>query len=512
MHTHPALTAGRAAVITGGASGIGLAAAKRFASLGMKICLADLSQDALDRAAAEMPGATVMTVPTDVSKMDEVLRLKERAYAAFGEVAVLMNNAGTAPGGGPWDHYRALAARARRQSVGRRQRRARLLPGDDRPETPGAIVNTGSKQGITCPPGDTAYNVSKAGVKVLTEGLAHALRNVAGCRVTAHLLVPGSTFTGMTARGRDREAARRLDAGAGRRLHARSDGDGRFLHHLPRQRRDPRHRQPRESCGRPRTSSDNRPALSRWHPDYKDEFAAFMKTSREEENHSAVVMLIVFRSITAQFGVTFYLRRLQQRDSRQVISEMGVAQLGLGDADLGRGGGQGVGRYLVVCEQLVQGGLLGNQALSDRDRFCLHGFEQASHGAALGIGKAELVGQLEQVAGARIAVQFGDQRQTHAASGFQVGDLLFGERLDRPSFHAGIRRLRGGGTYGEDGGCEKKERLAVHGRPQRTVGSGLQRRAVHVRLSATFPREPGLSSASDRGRLPVGTFGRSILA
>ena len=68
--------------------------------------------------------------------------------------------------------------------------------------TPAAIVNTGSKQGITCPPGNTAYNVTKAGVKVLTEGLAHALRNIEGCQVTAHLLVPGSTFTGMTARGR----------------------------------------------------------------------------------------------------------------------------------------------------------------------------------------------------------------------------------------------------------------------------------------------------------------------
>jgi NAD(P)-dependent dehydrogenase (short-subunit alcohol dehydrogenase family) len=68
--------------------------------------------------------------------------------------------------------------------------------------TPAAIVNTGSKQGITCPPGNTAYNMTKAGVKVLTEGLAHALRNVEGCRVSAHLLVPGSTFTGMTRRGR----------------------------------------------------------------------------------------------------------------------------------------------------------------------------------------------------------------------------------------------------------------------------------------------------------------------
>ena len=65
-----------------------------------------------------------------------------------------------------------------------------------------AIVNTGSKQGITCPPGDTAYNVSKAGVKVLTEALAHSLRNEEGARITAHLLIPGSTFTGMTRRGR----------------------------------------------------------------------------------------------------------------------------------------------------------------------------------------------------------------------------------------------------------------------------------------------------------------------
>src|SRR6185436_9180076 len=66
---------------------------------------------------------------------------------------------------------------------------------------PGLIVNTGSKQGITTPPGDAAYNVSKAAVKVATEQLAHELRNVPGCRVTAHLLIPGFTHTGMTSRG-----------------------------------------------------------------------------------------------------------------------------------------------------------------------------------------------------------------------------------------------------------------------------------------------------------------------
>ena len=82
-------------------------------------------------------------------------------------------------------------------------------------KTPGAIVNTGSKQGITCPPGNTAYNVSKAGVKVVTEALAHELRNIEGCQVTAHLLIPGFTFTGH--HGADRRPRSRPARGPRRR-------------------------------------------------------------------------------------------------------------------------------------------------------------------------------------------------------------------------------------------------------------------------------------------------------
>jgi NAD(P)-dependent dehydrogenase (short-subunit alcohol dehydrogenase family) len=110
MSTHSALTEGRVAVVTGAASGIGLAAARRFASMGLKVCLADLSQQALERAVAEVAAASpkgpdaVIAVPTDVSKLEDVQALRDAAYRAFGEVGVLMNNAGTAPGGGPWEH------------------------------------------------------------------------------------------------------------------------------------------------------------------------------------------------------------------------------------------------------------------------------------------------------------------------------------------------------------------------------------------------------------------------
>ena len=277
MPQHPALNKGRAAVITGAASCIGLAAAKRFAALGMKICLADLTQEALDRAAAQLSGAAVITVPTDVSKIDDVRALKDRAYAAFGDVAVLMNNAGTSPGGGPWDHYerwqRVLSVNLWGVVNGVHAFTEAMIA----QQTPGAIINTGSKQGITCPPGDTAYNVTKAGVKVLTEGLAHSLRNVAGCQVTAHLLVPGSTFTGMTARGRVERppGSWTPEQVVDFLLSGMAAGDFYIICPDNDVTRDIDNRRilwAAEDIIR------NRPPLSRWHPDYADEFAAFLAT------------------------------------------------------------------------------------------------------------------------------------------------------------------------------------------------------------------------------------------
>ncbi len=282
MPNHPAISPGRVAVITGAASGIGLACAKRFAGLGLKIVLADLEGVALTRAVGEVAalakgGASdVCAVPTDVSRMEAMLHLKDTAYEAFGDVGVLMNNAAIAPGRGkPWEDVDRVRRVIEVNLMGVFNGVHAFTEALIGQGAPAAIVNTGSKQGITNPPGGVAYNVAKSGVKTLTEQLSFALSTEAP-QISAHLLVPGFTFTGMGGARPDSEkppGAWSADQVAEYMIDSMGRGDFYILcpDNMVTREVDERRMQ---------WSADdlikNRPALSRWRPEYKDAFDAFM--------------------------------------------------------------------------------------------------------------------------------------------------------------------------------------------------------------------------------------------
>jgi NAD(P)-dependent dehydrogenase (short-subunit alcohol dehydrogenase family) len=279
---HPAMSPNNVAVITGGASGIGLAAAMRFARFGMKVCIADLSSNRLTEAETKLlsvasgGAANVMVLAADVSRIEDVSVLEAAVRERFGGTDILMNNAGIQPGSqifGPLENWRRILGVNLWGVIHGSQIFAPAMIERGRP---GLIINTGSKQGITTPPGDPAYNVSKAGVKAFTEALQHELRNAAGSKISAHLFIPGFVFTGLTARGRSEKPAgawtpeqtvdfmlERIDAGDFYILCPDNDV--------------PRSLDERRILWAAGDIVENRPPLSRWHPDYGDAFAAFVK-------------------------------------------------------------------------------------------------------------------------------------------------------------------------------------------------------------------------------------------
>ncbi len=278
--THPALTAGGTAIVTGAASGIGLAACCRLASIGLNVVMADLPGPALQRArervaALAADAADTLAVPVDVADPAQLVALREAAWDRFGAASVLMNNAavGSDPGK-PWENgadWRALIGVNLWGVINGVQAFAGAMLASGKP---GLIVNTGSKQGITLPPGNSAYNVSKAGVKAFTELLAHELRE-AGGGVSAHLLIPGFTHTGMTGAAEKPQAAWTADQVVEFMLHALSRGDFYILcpdNAVPRATDERRMRWMMDDI------IENRPALSRWHPEHRDAFDAFMRS------------------------------------------------------------------------------------------------------------------------------------------------------------------------------------------------------------------------------------------
>eukprot|EP00947_MAST-08B_sp_MAST-8B-sp1_P000849 g849.t1 len=293
------LAPGNVAVITGASSGIGHALACHCASLGMSVVLVDIEglETACPAVQARVPegsSAKIVGQVTDVSSRESVEAMRQAVCGAFDTVHFLVANAGIGNGAGALEAPEQWDKTIGVNMWGVINMCQAIAPVMAEKGQPGMVVCTGSKQGITAPPGNLAYNVSKAAVKTFTEGLAHDLRNRAGCRTSAHLLVPGWTNTSIVLKSMKRGNPAAFDLEKVPFHEAKPHAGawtceqvveyllewlakGKFYIICPDNEVDI----PTDLLRMEWAAHDvieAREPLSRWHPDYTDAFSAFLES------------------------------------------------------------------------------------------------------------------------------------------------------------------------------------------------------------------------------------------
>lgn len=199
---------GKVAVITGAASGIGLALTKKCLAEGMQVVMADIQQDALDKAAADLQAAgnnNILAVRTDVSLQEEIEALAKKSMDHFGAVHLLFNNAGVGGGGNAWestakDWEWVIGVNLWSVIHGVRV----FTPIMIEQNTDCHIVNTASVAGLLGGVTNACYSVTKHGVVALTENLYSDLRQQ-NLKVGASVLCPGFINTNIHDSGRNRQ-------------------------------------------------------------------------------------------------------------------------------------------------------------------------------------------------------------------------------------------------------------------------------------------------------------------
>jgi NAD(P)-dependent dehydrogenase (short-subunit alcohol dehydrogenase family) len=302
---------GYTAVVTGASSGIGKSACMKFASCGMNVWMIDIDATELAFAQKETKekfasydDQLILAEIVDVSDYNAVCNLAKQVFDATGKCHILMNNAGIGLGGDSMTDISILEKVMKVNTYGPIHGCLAFVPLMKESNEPGIIINTGSKQGITMPPGNLCYNMSKAALKVYTEGLEHELmaaRTTSNGKLRAVLLIPGWVNTSIALK------SNRIKAAAKGEVY---DDEQAFFHEgkphsdawMPSQVID--YMQTEIDYGHfyivcPDNDVDrltdnlrmtwtmqditqNRPPLSRWHPDYKDEFAEYIKQGKEQ--------------------------------------------------------------------------------------------------------------------------------------------------------------------------------------------------------------------------------------